>query len=123
MLRYGLDKLCGIPPPRHRSPLGRSATLGSNVRLRRGNDLCTAVFAYPVLRGDLYCVPGRSQGRGVGQVELTEGIDGHRVEQGGGVGVDAFGDLRGQCPTSWAPSSAPVVASPVMRMLIGVAPG
>jgi hypothetical protein len=43
------------------------------------------------LRGGLDRVPGCAEGRGVGQVELADLLDGHGVEQGGGVDVDAFG--------------------------------
>ena len=51
------------------------------------------MFAHPCLGCHLGGVPGRPERRGVGQVELAEAVDGHFVEEGGGVGVDAFGDF------------------------------
>ena len=51
------------------------------------------MFAHPCLGGHLGGVPGRAEWRGVGQVEFAEAVDGHLVEEGGGVGVDAFGDF------------------------------
>ena len=53
------------------------------------------MLAGPGLGGDLDGVPGGSEGRGVGEVELAEVLDAHAVEQGGGEGVDALGGLGG----------------------------
>ena len=39
------------------------------------------------------CVPGRPERRGVGQVERAETIDGHFVEERGGIGINTFGDF------------------------------
>ena len=36
---------------------------------------------------------GLPERRGVGQVEVADGVDGHVVEDGGGGDVDAFGDF------------------------------
>ena len=51
------------------------------------------VVSYPGLGGSLDCVPGCAEGRGVGQVELAHGVDGHVVVYGGGKDVYPFGDL------------------------------
>src|SRR5450756_2503071 len=48
----------------------------------------------PVLGTDLDRVPRAAQGRGVGQVEVADLIDGHAVEDRGGGDVDPLGDLR-----------------------------
>lgn len=48
--------------------------------------------ADPSLRGRLHGVPGAAQRRGVGQVEVSEGVDSHAVVQGAGVDVHAGGD-------------------------------
>jgi hypothetical protein len=47
----------------------------------------------PSLSTHLDGVPGAAQRRGVGQVEVADGVGGHAVEDGGGGDVDAFGDF------------------------------
>ena len=49
--------------------------------------------ADPGLGAHLDRFPRAAQRRGVGQVEVAEGVNGHVVEDRGGGDVDAFGDL------------------------------
>jgi hypothetical protein len=46
---------------------------------------------------DLNGIPWRPEGWRVGEVEFAEFGDGHVVEEGGGVGVDAFGGSGSAC--------------------------
>ena len=81
------------------------------------------MLANPRLCGDLGCVPGGSEGRSVGQVEVADAVDGHRVEQCGGVDVDAFGDFGAAVSDELSAEERPWCRSPVTRMWMDVAPG
>src|SRR4029077_12160460 len=50
-------------------------------------------LADPGLGGHLDGVPGAAQRRGVGQVQVADGVDGHAVVDAGGGDVGALGDL------------------------------
>jgi hypothetical protein len=78
---------------------------------------------HPRLGGNLDGIPGRAEGRRVGQVEVIERIDRHGGEQCRGEHIHALGISAPCLPTSWAPISSPDAVSPVTRRSIVVAPG
>src|SRR5579875_732772 len=84
------------PQPRTR-PVTPAATSSA-----RHTCVITARFIPPMLRSrgagpglgaGLDGVPGAAERRGVGQVQVADGVDGHAVVDGGGGDVDPLGDL------------------------------
>src|SRR5262249_54956955 len=67
-----------------------STMASSKTRARR---LLLADVADPGLGAHLDGFPGAAEGRGVGQVEVADAVDGHAAEDGGGGNVDALSDL------------------------------
>ena len=51
------------------------------------------MFSNPSLGGHLHGIPGRAERRRVREVEFRHAIDGHGVEESGGVGINPFSGL------------------------------
>ena len=51
------------------------------------------MISNPSLGGHLHGIPGRAERWRVRQVEFGHAVDGHVVEESGGVGIDPFGRL------------------------------
>ena len=71
----------------------RATSTWSSGSLQCGAFGLELVFLDPGLGGHLHGIPRRSEGRGVGKVELGHARNGHVVEERGGVRVDSLGDL------------------------------
>ena len=56
--------------------------------------LTRSVISNPDLGPHLHGVPRAPERGGVGEIELTHGVDGHLVENGCGRNVDALGPCR-----------------------------
>src|SRR6185437_1657868 len=69
------------------------ADMGCSSALRDRSGSAWPGLADPGLGGDLDGVPGAAQRRGVGQVQVADGVDGHAVVDRGGGNVGAIGDL------------------------------
>src|SRR6266851_4795753 len=84
----------GLPSGRR---LDLAAMLGAGYDTYRDgtrSGVCDlACLPDPGLGTHLDRFPGTAEGRGIGQVEVADGIDGHTVKDGGRGDVDPLGDL------------------------------